>query len=129
MFKRILKKFKPKAKVKPKVKKTVKPKTVKPKAKVKKTVKPKAGGKPKMTASEREMLKAVPKRVKDKINKKIKADQQGTGGIFFNSSKKPVTIKESIEKSGILKTSGSNKKAAQDYMDRIRRMKKGGRAR
>jgi len=128
MFKRILKKFKPKAKVKPKVKKTVKPKAG-AKPKVKKTVKPKAGGKPKMTASEREMLKAIPKRVKDKINKKIKADQQSTGGIFFNSSKKPVTIKESIEKSGILKTSGSNKKAAQDYMDRIRRMKKGGRAR
>ena len=122
MFKRIINKFKPKAKVKPKVKKTVKPK-----AKVKKTVKPKAGGKPKMTASERDMLKAIPKRVKDKINKKIKADQQGTGSIL-NPSKKPVTIKESIAKSGILKTSGSSKKAAQDYMDRIRRMKKGGRA-
>ena len=115
MLKKFISKFKPKTKVKPKVKKTVKPK-----AKVKKTVKPKAGGKPKMTASEREMLKAIPKRVKDKINKKIKAETQ---------TKKPLTLRQSIAKSGILKISGSNKKAAQDYMDRIRRMKKGGRAR
>ena len=118
MFKKIINKFKPKAKVKPKVKKTVKPKAG-AKPKVKKTVKPKAGGKPKMTASEREMLKAMPKSVKDKINKKIKAETQ---------TKKPLTLRQSIAKSGILKISGSNKKAAQDYMDRIRRMKKGGRA-
>lgn len=110
----IFKKAKPKAKLK------AKPKTKKPKAKVKKTVKPKAGGKPKMTAIERDMLKAMPKSVKDKINKKIKAETQ---------TKKPLTLRQSIAKSGILKTSGSNKKAAQDYMDRIRRMKKGGRAR
>tara|TARA_R100001377_G_C3186129_1_gene108635 strand:- start:945 stop:1265 length:321 start_codon:yes stop_codon:yes gene_type:complete len=97
--------FKAKPKAKPKTTKPkAKPKTTKPKA-----TKPKAGSTSKMTASERKMLNSIPPTMRLKLEKKIAAESK----IKIKSKAKPK-----------LKV-----KAAQDYMDRMRTMKKGGRAR